>query len=94
MLGLLCAQGDILQARLCQALGRSLYIDEATAQFYLEDAGGDMKTAMEAFGECAHAATSNDQQNPASSATCLRQNNVWRGTSQVKCWDARKRGAC
>jgi hypothetical protein len=45
-------QVDILQARLCQALGRSLYIDEATAKFYLEDAGGDMKTAMEAFGEC------------------------------------------
>jgi hypothetical protein len=38
---------------LCQALGRSLYIDEATAKFYLEDAGGDMKTAMEAFGEWA-----------------------------------------
>lgn len=44
-------QVDILQARLCQALGRSLYIDEATAKFYLEDAGGDVKTAMEAFGE-------------------------------------------
>lgn len=45
-------QVDILQARLCQMLGRSLYIDEATASFYLEDAGGDMKAAMEAFGVC------------------------------------------
>lgn len=32
-------------------LGRSLYIDESTAKFYLQDAGGDMKAAMEAFGE-------------------------------------------
>lgn len=46
-----CVQVDMLQARLCQMLGRSLYIDEATAKFYLEDAGGDMKGAMEAFGE-------------------------------------------
>lgn len=50
-----CAQVDILQARLCQMLGRSLYIDESTASFYLEDAGGDMKAAMEAFGGCQQA---------------------------------------
>lgn len=48
-----CPQADVLQARLCHMLGRSLAIDTATAQFYLEDAGGDMKTAMEAFGGCA-----------------------------------------
>lgn len=44
-------QVDLLQARLCQMLGRSLYIDEHTAKFYLEDSGGDIKAAMEAFGE-------------------------------------------
>ena len=44
-------QVDLLQARLCRMLGRSLYIDEDTAKFYLQDAGGDMKAAMEAFGE-------------------------------------------
>jgi len=48
---LVVLQVDVLQARLCQLLGRSLYIDEATAKFYLEDAEGDMKAAMEAFGE-------------------------------------------
>lgn len=44
----------MLQGRLCHMLGRSLYIDEATAQFYLQDAGGDLKAAMEAFGEQLH----------------------------------------
>lgn len=44
-------QLDLLQAKLCQLLGRSLHIDDSTAKFYLEDAGGDVKAAMEAFGE-------------------------------------------
>eukprot|EP00879_Flechtneria_rotunda_P020785 GHRR01021880.1.p2 GENE.GHRR01021880.1~~GHRR01021880.1.p2 ORF type:complete len:128 (+),score=23.49 GHRR01021880.1:330-713(+) len=44
-------QVEALQAKLCQMLGRSLYIDDATAKFYLEDANGDMKAAMEAFGK-------------------------------------------
>eukprot|EP00879_Flechtneria_rotunda_P015610 GHRR01016325.1.p1 GENE.GHRR01016325.1~~GHRR01016325.1.p1 ORF type:complete len:226 (+),score=72.59 GHRR01016325.1:157-834(+) len=42
---------EALQAKLCQMLGRSLYIDDATAKFYLEDANGDMKAAMEAFAQ-------------------------------------------
>lgn len=51
LLAVLLVQVDLLQARLCQMLGRSLYIDEHTAKFYLEDSGGDIKAAMEAFGE-------------------------------------------
>eukprot|EP00775_Hariotina_reticulata_P005719 gene5719-5959_t len=42
---------DALQAKLCVLLGRSLHVDESTAKFYLEDAGGDVKAAMEAFAQ-------------------------------------------
>jgi hypothetical protein len=42
---------DLLQAKLCQLLGRSLHVDDSTAKFYLEDAGGDVKAAMEAFAD-------------------------------------------
>lgn len=52
--GLCVLQLDMLQAKLCQLLGRSLMIDESTAKFYLEDAGGDVKAAMETFGETAY----------------------------------------
>lgn len=50
---LLCPalQFEALEAKLCQLLGRSLYVDEATAKFYLEEANGDIKAAMEAFGK-------------------------------------------
>lgn len=41
---------DALQAKLTRALGRSLLVDADTASFYLQDAGGDMKAAMRAFG--------------------------------------------
>jgi hypothetical protein len=45
-------QLDALEAKLCQLLGRSLHVDSDTAKFYLDEAGGDIKAAMEAFGEC------------------------------------------
>jgi stress-induced morphogen len=44
-------QLDALEAKLCQLLGRSLHVDSDTAKFYLGEAGGDIKAAMEAFGE-------------------------------------------
>lgn len=47
----LALQFEALEAKLCQLLGRSLYVDEATAKFYLDEANGDIKAAMEAFGK-------------------------------------------
>lgn len=45
------AKVDAMQVKLCQALGRSLRVDNATAQFYLADHGGDIKAAMEACAQ-------------------------------------------
>lgn len=49
-------QLDALEVKLCQLLGRSLHVDDSTAKFYLDEANGDVKAAMEAFGECEGAA--------------------------------------
>uniref|UniRef100_A0A383VBY3 F-box domain-containing protein n=1 Tax=Tetradesmus obliquus TaxID=3088 RepID=A0A383VBY3_TETOB len=42
---------EALEAKLCQLLGRSLHVDADTAKFYLGEAGGDIKAAMEAFAQ-------------------------------------------
>ncbi len=39
-------QVEVLRSKLCAMLGKCLHIDEATAKFYLEDAGGDLKAAI------------------------------------------------
>lgn len=51
LLACLLLQLEALEAKLCQLLGRSLHVDSDTAKFYLGEAGGDIKAAMEAFGE-------------------------------------------
>jgi hypothetical protein len=70
-------QVDALQAKLCHMLGRSLYIDVHTAQFYLEDAGGDVKAAMHAFGAwCVRSAARRAQQRGAPSASPVPQHTL------------------
>lgn len=43
------AQVQQLKGKLSHLLGKTLHIDESTAKFYIEDADGDLKVAMERF---------------------------------------------
>lgn len=44
-------QVDQLTGKMSALLGRSKHIDESAARYYLDEAGGDLKRAMELCGE-------------------------------------------
>lgn len=44
-------QAEALRVKMSRLLGRSMRVDKETALFYIEEAGGDMKSAMSAAGE-------------------------------------------